>query len=540
MHSTMMHMPMTVQMIMHHGARIHGRAQVMSYDGDGLRTVSFAETARRARHLAAALQRRGLRPGDRVATLCWNHQPHMDAYLAVPSLGAVLHTLNLRLFAEQLRFIIEHAGDRFLIVDHSLVPLIEPVLEQTATVEQIIVIDGDGSPVAGRASESYDSLIAEDPGDFTWPEITDDTQAAVACYTSGTTGNPKGVVYSHRTIFVHSLASMAADTFAISQTDRILLLPPMFHANAWGLPFTAFFAGADLVMPGAHLKPETIRHLITETRPSFTAMVPTLVNDLLRIHASDPIDMGCFRVLVAGGSAVAPALIDRVRAVWDLPILQGWGMTETSPICCLAQPPRGTPIAEEAQYRSLAGRPVPGMQVRLTDDADQPLPEDGKTVGNLHLRGPWVTGSYHDNPSPDSFTEDGWLRTGDVGTISPEGYVRITDRSKDVIKSGGEWVSSVELENSLMELEGVAEAAVIAVPDPRWEERPLAIIVPEPNSHPDPARLRAALEGRVARFWLPEYWSFTDALPRTSVGKIDKKVLRKHLDDGKMAIQEQR
>jgi len=368
-------------------------------------------------------------------------------------------------------------------------------------------------------------LAAECGRAFAWPDL-DENSAAVACYTSGTTGDPKGIVYSHRSIFLHTLATLGVDAFAVSQHDRILLLPSMFHANAWGLPYSAWFAGADLILPGPHLKADAIRRMIREFRPTFTAVVPTLINDLLEADRRDPVDMSSFRVLVSGGSAVSPALIRTVRERWNIPVLQGWGMTETSPMCCLSVPPRDVTAEDAPLWRAKSGRPVPGMEVRLVDDAGEPVAHDGAHVGNLQLRGPWVTGRYHRDASPDSFTADGWLRTGDVGTIDAHGYVQITDRSKDVIKSGGEWVSSVDLENQLAAHPAVLEVAVIGVPDPRWEERPLALVVVRDHEAVDPQVLQSFLRDRVARFWVPEYWAFVRTLPKTSVGKIDKKELR--------------
>jgi fatty-acyl-CoA synthase len=536
MKATMMHMPTTVQMILRHGRAMHAQAHVTTFDGRDLRVASFATIAERVDRLAGALAALGVVPGDRVATFCWNHQQHLEAYLAVPSMGAILHTLNIRLFPEQIAYIIDHAGDKVVIVDAALLDLLRPVLEHLQGVETFIVIGAGHLDGGKRRIVDYEAALAAAPPAYDWPTIADDTQAAAACYTSGTTGDPKGVVYSHRSIFMHSLATMATDTFRISQRDRILLLPPMFHANAWGLPFSAWLAGADLVMPASHLQAAPIRALIERTRPTFTAMVPTLINDLLRAHVSLPLDMSSFRVILAGGSAVAPALITAVREQWGVPVLQGWGMTETSPMCTVSLPPRDVAPAAESGWRAKSGRPVPGMEVRLVDEQGRLVPHNGQDVGELQLRGPWVTGGYHDNPSPASFTVDGWLRTGDVGTIDERGYVQLTDRTKDVIKSGGEWVSSVELENLLLHHPDVSEVAVIAMPDPRWEERPLAVVVPAPGREPLALQLRESLEGKVARFWLPEYWSFVAALPRTSVGKIDKRALRRMREEGRISV----
>ena len=527
MQSTMMDLPLSTQMIFRHGARLHGASAVRSFDGERFESTLFEDVARRAESLANALSALGVARGERVATFCWNHRQHLEAYLAVPAMGAVLHTLNIRLFPEQVARIMAHADDRVLIADVSLLPQLAPFLGQVPGLRDVIVV-GEGAvelPLSVGVSD-YEALLAANAGAFAWPELQE-RDAAVVCYTTGTTGDPKGIVYSHRSIFLHTLATLGRDTFGIGQDDRILLLPSMFHANAWGLPFSAWFAGADLLMPGPNLKATYIRAMVRQARPTITALVPTLVNDLLQADLDDPVDMSSFRAIIAGGSPVSPALISRVRERWGVPMLQGWGMTETSPMCCVSIPPRDTAPEDEPVWRAKSGRPVPGMQVRLVDEQGAPAAEDGHTVGELQLRGPWVTGGYHKGASTDAFTDDGWLRTGDVGTIDTRGYVQVTDRSKDVIKSGGEWVSSVDLENQVSSHPAVFEAAVIGVPDPRWEERPLVLVVLRPGQQATAAELRAFLEGRVARFWLPEYFAFPQELPKTSVGKIDKKEARR-------------
>jgi fatty-acyl-CoA synthase len=355
-----------------------------------------------------------------------------------------------------------------------------------------------------------------------WPELDEESAAAV-CYTSGTTGNPKGVVYSHRTTFIHSLASRASDTFGISERDCILLLPSMFHANAWGLPYSGWFSGSDFVLPGSHIQADPIIKMITIGRPTMTAMVPTILSDLLEAD-SKYLDMSCFRMIVCGGSAVPPAMIDAAREDWGVPVLQGWGMTETSPLCALSHPPRSFEGASETQWRAKSGRPVAGMQVRVVDAEGRPVSHDGATVGELQLRGPWVTRGYHKENSTDSLSDDGWLKTGDVGHIDERYFVQLTDRTKDVIKSGGEWISSVELENILIGHPRVRDVAVIATDDKRWQERPLVVLVVEDGV--DAAQLRNYLKGKVARFWIPEYWAFVCSIEKTSVGKNDKKKLR--------------
>ncbi len=537
MQTTMMDRPLSVPMILRHGRRVHARSRVARFDGESFVVQTFAEIAQRAEALASGLAAAGVKPGDRVATYCWNHPEHLEAYLAVPGMGAVLHTLNIRLLPEQVGQIMAHAGDRVLIIDASLYAQLAPVLAAVPTLEQVIVVgDAPSERPAHAVLATYAETLDAGDGTFDWPEPDDERAAAVVCYTTGTTGDPKGIVYSHRSVFLHTLGTLGRDTFGIGQDDRILLLPSMFHANAWGLPYSAWFSGADLLLPGPHLKPGHLRRMIELERPTITALVPTLMNDLLRADEEDPLDLACFRVIVSGGSAVSPGLIRRVRDRWGVPMLQGWGMTETSPMCCLSIPPRDAHAEEALQWRAKSGRPVPGMEVRIVDEQGSPLPEDGRTVGELQLRGPWVTGGYHRGASRDSFSNDGWLRTGDVGTIDALGYVQITDRTKDVIKSGGEWVSSVDLENQLSQHPGVHEVAVIGIPDPRWEERPLALVVPRAGQRVDADELRNFLDGRVARFWIPEYWAFPDDLPKTSVNKIDKKALRHDYGEGRISI----
>jgi fatty-acyl-CoA synthase len=405
------------------------------------------------------------------------------------------------------------------------------------TVEHVLLV-GEAAALPGVNCVDYHELLAAQQAGFDWPQL-DETAAAAVCYTSGTTGNPKGVVYSHRTTFVHSLASRAADTFGVSEHDRILLLPSMFHANAWGLPYSGWFSGSDFVMPGPHLQLEGLVKMINAERPTLTAMVPTILGDLLRAGAKSPLDMSAFRMLVCGGSSVPPAMIDAAREQWGVPVLQGWGMTETSPLCALSHPPREPGPTGETYWRAKSGRPVPGVQVRVVDERGNALPHDGQSVGELQLRGPWITGRYYLDDALDAFTSDGWLRTGDVGHIDASHFVQLTDRTKDVIKSGGEWISSVDLENTLLSHPGVLEAAVIATPDERWQERPLAIVVASDDAL-TAQELRLFLQDKVARFWIPEYWAFAREIPKTSVGKIDKKRLRESRDNGELLIEYRR
>ena len=466
----------------------------------------------------------------------WNSTRHLEVYLAVPSMGAVLHTVNCRLSPEHIAYIIDHAGDRFLIVDSRLASVLLPVLPLIPKVEHLIVT-GDAASLDDPRVIAYDALLADSPTDYHWPEPTENAAAGI-CYTSGTTGNPKGVAYSQRTTYLHALASRAVDSFAVQERDVILMLPSMFHANAWGFPYSGWMSGADMVMPGPLLQGQHLRTMIEQTRPTLTAMVPTLLGDLLRADEQQSLDLSCFRAIVSGGSAVPSSMIEGVRDRWGVPVVQGWGMTETSPMCVLSHPPKDLEGESETFWRLKSGRPVPGIEVRIVDDQGECLPQDGVTIGELQLRGAWVTGEYL-NTESDAFSPDGWLRTGDVGVVDARGYVQLTDRTKDVIKSGGEWISSVDLEDVLLKHAAVTEVAVIAMPDERWQERPLAVIVSQDQGEEAEllSALRQFLAERVAKFWIPEYWCLRESIPKTSVGKIDKKRLREALASDELMVQ---
>jgi fatty-acyl-CoA synthase len=521
--STMQEFPLTVTSILRHGERVHARSEVVTCEGEGSRRASFAEVGRRVRQLAGALAQLGIRAGDRVATLGWNTQEHLEAYLAVPAMGAVVHTLNIRLHPDQLAWIVNHAEDRVLLVDAVLVPLLLRFRDRLQTIEHVVVM-GDGEVSALGPVVRYAELLAGQSEAFEWPEL-DERAAAAMCYTSGTTGDPKGVVYSHRSIWLHSLAACAGGCFALAEGDRILPVVPMFHAMAWGLPYAAWMVGASLILPGRFLAPEPLCRLIAAERPTFAGAVPTVWNDLLRYAESAPVELRSLRLVVCGGSAVPLSLMQRFAERHGVRIVQAWGMTETSPLGAIAHPPPDIAPSEEWDWRSKTGRVVPGVELRLVDDGGQVLPWDGRAVGEIQVRGPWVTARYHRDPAPEKF-DRGWLRTGDVGTVDERGFIRITDRAKDVIKSGGEWICSVELEGALMNHPEVVEAAVIGVPDERWHERPLACVVRRPGSTIGAEELRTYLWERVARFWVPERFAFIDQVPRTGVGKFDKKELR--------------
>ncbi len=528
-----MHTPLGVNTLFQFGARHFPTSRVADYDGETLRWSSYADITARAGQLANVLNTLGLQSGERVGTFLWNSSFNLSVYLAVPSMGGVMHTLNCRLAAEQISFIVNHANNRFVVVDGRLEEQFLPVLDHIPQVEKILVTAPQGLLAHDPRVIDIEPLLAAASIEFDWSDSPEE-QAAGICYTSGTTGNPKGVVYSQKTTYLHALASRSVDSFGVCERDTILMLPSMFHANAWGFPYSGWMSGADMIMPGPHLQLPHLQRLITDTRPTLTALVPTLLGDLLR--AGEDLDGSCFRAIVCGGSAVPSSMIESVRERWGVPVIQGWGMTETSPMCVLSHPPKDLRGKSDTAYRIKSGRPVPGIEVRAIDDQGQIVPADGTSVGELQLRGAWVTGRYLDIES-DAFTEDGWLKTGDVGHIDAQGYVQLTDRAKDVIKSGGEWISSVDLEDAILSHAAVDEVAVIAIADERWQERPLAIVVVKPGAAVEPAELRAHLQSRVARFWVPEYWAFQGAIPKTSVGKMDKVALRKHLETGQLVPQ---
>ncbi len=523
MKSTMQDFPLNIAALFRHGRSVHSRSQVVTCEGTGSRRASFAVVADRAEQLAAALRRLGIRPDDRVGTFAWNTQEHLEAYLAIPLMGAVLHTLNLRLFPEQLEYIINHAEDSIILVDDSLVPLLARIAPRLKTVRHFIVIgSGDASPL-GNVLRYEELLAAEKPG-AEWPEI-DERAAAAMCYTSGTTGHPKGVVYSHRSTYLHSMAQCMSGSIGLNESDRILPIVPMFHANAWGLPYGGWLAGSDLLFPGRFLQPEPLCKFMQAEQPTVTAGVPTVWNAVLNHAGANTAALSSLRTVICGGSAVPCSMIEQFETRFGVRMIQGWGMTETSPLAALARPPADIPKEEQLDWRAMAGRVVPGVEIRITDSAGRIQPWNDEAVGEIEVRGPWVTAAYYCDESSDRF-HDGWLRTGDVGTINDRGFIRITDRAKDVIKSGGEWISSVEVENALMAHPEVLEAAVIAMPDEKWSERPLACIVRKPGSTVTAEALRDFVSGRVGKWWVPENWAFIAEVPKTSVGKFDKKVLR--------------
>ncbi|MBL1091413.1 MULTISPECIES: long-chain fatty acid--CoA ligase [Streptomyces] len=545
MYSTMQDVPLLISRILTHGSTVHGQAQVTTWTGGEPHRRSFAEIGRRAAQLAHALRDElSVSDEDRVGTLMWNNAEHMEAYLAIPSMGAVLHTLNLRLPAEQLVWIINHAEDRVVLVNGSLLPLLAPLLPQLENLRHLVVVGpGDRSVLDGARARvhDYEELIADRPETYDWPEL-DERDAAALCYTSGTTGDPKGVLYSHRSLYLHSLQVNTAEAFALSTRDITLPVVPMFHVNAWGLPHAAFMAGASLLMPDRFLQPAPLAEMIETVRPTIGAAVPTIWQGLLAELDAHKRDVACLRTVVIGGSACPPALMRGFEDRHGIRVVHAWGMTETSPLGCVSHPPAGVSGEEEWAYRATQGRFPASVEARLIGPDGAQLPHDGTAAGELEVRGPWIAGAYYGGAQgeplrpDDKFSPDGWLRTGDVGTLSPDGYLTLTDRAKDVIKSGGEWISSVELENHLMAHPDVTEAAVVAVPDDKWGERPLATVVLNQGATIGYEDLKAFLGERIARWQLPERWAVIPAVPKTSVGKFDKKVLRRQYADGELDV----
>ncbi len=537
--STMMDRPLLISDLFEHGRRLYENSRVVTVEEGGDRVGTYAEIGDRTEQLAKALGKLGVRQEDRVGTFCWNSQEHLEAYFAISSMGAVMHTLNIRLFPEQLSFVINHAKDKVIIVDDSLVPVLGKVAKEMATVEHIVVVGGgDDTPLreAPRATlHRYEELLSSESLGIDWPVLDERAPASMA-YTSGTTGDPKGVVYSHRSTVLHSYGITSGAVAGLNENDMVLTIVPMFHANCWGLPYAGWWVGTDFLQPTRFLQPEPLVGMIERNRPTFAGAVPSIWTALLNYGEGKDIDLSSFRLVICGGSAVPESLMRAFEEKYDLTILQLWGMTETSPLGTIAAPPKGVTGEDRWKYRSRTGRAVAGIELRIVDDKGVPQPWDGRSVGEIEARGPWVTGSYYGVEDDEKF-HDGWLRTGDVGFIDERGYAQITDRSKDVIKSGGEWISSVELENTIIAHPEVVEAAVVGIPDDKWDERPLACVVRKEGSSVSPEDLRTYLEDKVAKWWLPERWTFIAEIPKTSVGKYDKKVLRRQHAEGELEIQ---
>jgi fatty-acyl-CoA synthase len=531
--------PLTVRHVLERVRHFGADSEVATLKAPGdMRRAPYPEIAARADRLASALAKLGIGDGDRVGTFMWNNQEHFEAYLAVPSMGAVLNTVNIRLFPEQICYIINHAKDRVLFVDDSLAEALAPHAGELGSVERFIVV-GDADAGADLPNAlPYEELLAGGDESFDYPDL-DERQAAGLCYTSGTTGNPKGVLYSHRSTILHAMAQSGSDSLGLRSSDRVLPIVPMFHVNAWGIPHGAGLTGASLVMPDRFLQGEPIARLIESERVTCSAGVPTVWNQVLAYLDDNDVDTSSMRIVVCGGSAVPQGLMQGLEERHDIFMVQGWGMTETSPVCAAAHPPAGVEAGSDEywSYRTAAGRLLPLVEARLIAEDGSELEWDGASAGELEVRGPWIARDYYEDPSSPEKFHDGWLRTGDIASMDERGFIRISDRSKDVIKSGGEWISSVELEQALMAHDAIEEAAVIARPDDKWGERPLACVVVVQGASVTPGELRSFLAERVVKWWIPETFSFIDEVPKTSVGKFDKKVLRARLREGELEQQ---
>jgi fatty-acyl-CoA synthase len=532
--ATMMDYPLTVPPMLERAARALPTAEIVSRRADrSLHRTTYGAIHRRARRLARALVDLGLQRGDRVATLMWNHDAHLEAYFAIPWAGGVLHTLNLRLSPDDIAYIVGHAGDRFLIVDDVLLPLLAKFRDKVQ-LERVIVVSIGAEPLPADVIP-YEDLLAGADGAFEPPVLAESDPAAM-CYTSGTTGRPKGVVYSHRAIVLHSFAGAMTDGVGCSHRATIMPVVPMFHVNAWGMPFTATMVGAKLVMPGPHLDAENLLDLMVREQVTIAAGVPTIWLGLVQKYKEAPERWPLAPGLrvVSGGAATPESLWRDIEAMGARGF-HGWGMTETTPVGSTTMIKRHLAAADEpgeARYGLLMkqGLPLPFVEVRIVNDQGE-APWDGASTGELQLRGPWIAASYHGGEEPEKWTADGWFATGDVANIDPEGYIQLTDRAKDLIKSGGEWISSQALENALMDHPAVKEAAVIAVAHPKWQERPLAAVVLREGHAASAAELGAHLERHFARWWLPDAYVFIAEIPRTSTGKFQKTALRARYKD---------
>jgi len=534
MQGLMMDYPLTLRTVLDRANRLFPRRKLSTKIGASMHRYTYADFYDRVSKLANALARLGVQPGDRVATLAWNSYRHLELYFGIPCMGAVCHTLNLRLPPDQLIYIINHAEDKVICVDQSLLPLLEKISDHLKTVETIIVMADAPFETSLPNTVSYEELIAGEQSDFAWPEL-DERSAAAMCYTSGTTGNPKGVVYSHRSSYLHAVGACMTDSLGLSQNDIVMPVVPMFHVMAWGIPYAATFLGSEQVFPGPHLQPRDLAELIQNERVSLTAGVPTLWLGLFGLLEQERYDMSSLRVMIVGGSAAPRSMIENYQKKLGLRICHAWGMTETSPLGTVGNLKREVlEMPEDQQYavRAKQGIPAPGIEVRAVDENGAEIPWDGKTMGELQVRGPWVASSYYNDPRSTASFMDGWFRTGDVVTFDENSYMQIVDRTKDLVKSGGEWISTVELESVIMGHPGVLEAAVIAVPHAKWQERPLALVVARDKAAPPTKEaIYDHLAPHFAKWQLPDEILFVEAIPKTSVGKFDKKVVREQYKD---------
>ncbi len=533
----MMDSQLTITSIMKFADRVYSDSEIVSVTGtEGLHRYCYADAFARTRQLANALTASGIKSGDRVATLAWNDFRHLELYYGVSCSGAVCHTINPRLFPEQVEYIVNHAEDKLLFTDPMFLPLLETLQDEIGCVREIIVLTDDAHmPASGLANiQSYESYIGGQPDQFEWPDLAEDTASAL-CYTSGTTGNPKGVLYSHRSTVLHAYGGALPDSLNLSARDAILPVVPMFHVLGWGLPYAGPMVGAKLVLPGPKMGDgETLCDLINGEGVTLAAGVPTIWMALLDYLEKTNQTLPALDRVVVGGAACPASIMQGFRERHGVDVLHAWGMTETSPLGTMNTLKRGMedlPEAELAAVRGKQGRPVFGVDLKIVAPDGQEQPWDGKSVGELKVRGPWVCSGYYKPDSDDSHDEEGWFGTGDVASIDERGFMQITDRTKDVIKSGGEWISSIDLENAAMDHPGVAEAAVIGLPHPKWTERPLLVVILKEGKAVNAEELLASLDGKVATWWIPDDVVFVDELPHTATGKLSKKDLRGQFKD---------
>ncbi len=527
--STMQEHSLDVGAVFEHGRRVHADAEVVTYQNGVATTRTFAEIGNEADSVAAVLDALHVAQGDCVATLMWNQAEHLSTYFGVTCSGRVLHPLNPRLPIDQLATMMREAQDRVLIADSHFSEMIGQLTGGDSSIEHVIVVN----PLQDTPPEWLDfgALVAESTHSQAVRTI-DEHSAAVLCYTSGTSGAPKGVVYSHRAVFLHTFAISMPNVYSIGEADSVLVSVAIYHTNAASLHLAAWMAGARIVLPSRHLQPEPMAHMIEREKVTLAVGVVTLWNDLLERWRDNSVDLSSLRLIVSGGSAAPRDIIESYRSR-SVPLIQGWGMTESLGICSMGHPPSRIPDDEQLDHLAMAGRIIPGVQIRVLDvDTGDELPFDGRSAGELSVRGPWVTSGYFGQGR----SADGWFATGDIGSVTHDGYVRISDRIKDVIKSGGEWISSIDLENAIRTHPDVEDVAVIGVDDNRWQERPLAVIVTRDGTPFDPQELSAWASDRVARWWVPERWSSADSLPRTVVGKLDKRALHSQYSSGRMTV----
>ncbi|MBW6523957.1 long-chain-fatty-acid--CoA ligase [Sphingomonas sp. RHCKR47] len=529
----MQDVPLTVDRFLDHAATWHGAREIVSREGDGsLTRLDYAWLHRTAKRVSNALARAGIGQGDRVATMGWNSARHLAAWYGATNMGAVLHTLNPRLFAEQIAYIADHAGDRILLADPACAPLIGPLLAAAPRIEQVVFLCAAAElPATDYPAVAFDDWIADEPTEYRWGGF-DERLACGLCYTSGTTGNPKGVLYSHRSNYLHTMMTLQADALALTTRDTVLLIVPMYHANAWGVVYSAPAVGAKLVLPGARMDGESIYRLIEDEGVTFSAAVPTVWQGLLHYLRQSGARFSTLKRVVIGGSAPPEALIRAFQDEYGVDVIQGWGMTETSPLATLSTP---SPEVLEQSYdeqvrrKGMQGRLVCGLEFKLTDDEGNRLPHDGRTAGRLKIKGPTITSGYFGGEGGNVLDAEGFFDTGDVSTIDAAGYMQITDRAKDIVKSGGEWISSIEIENIAVGHPEVALAAVIGVAHPKWDERPILLVQRHAEATCGRTELLAFLDGKIARWWMPDDVVVVDEIPLGATGKIDKKLLRQRM-----------